>query len=171
MHPSDLAAPDFVSAAHDCTREEFAAQHGGFYLVPAPQADRARTQAKTFSHRQALAQQVTEAIVDGEALTVRVLPLRPSARTRNGPIHVGRTEDNDVVVPSLTVSRRHAAFVLTADRVEVVDLGSRNGTRVRGIALRPGESLSVKSGDSIDLGSVRLVLVDAANCWTALREP
>lgn len=159
---------DLVSAAKSCSRDQFVSQYSGWYLVPAREEDRARQKAPTLSRRQALARQVTEASDEADNIPVRVVPLR--AKRDDAPIHVGRTDENDVVISGHTVSRRHAAFVVSVGRVEVVDLGSRNGTRVRGIPLRAGESQSLVSGDPIDLGSIRLVLVDAAACWSALRE-
>ncbi|MEZ4221745.1 MAG: sigma 54-interacting transcriptional regulator [Polyangiaceae bacterium] len=46
---------------------------------------------------------------------------------------VGRGDDADVVIDDLSLSRRHARFRLLDDgSVELEDLGSTNGTRVRG---------------------------------------
>lgn len=165
MNPSDL-----VHEAKQSSREDFVRAHRGFYLVPAPRVVRARAQAPTLrASRVALTRQGTGSIDEGEpTLNLAVLVLR--AKSDAGPVHVGRTEENDVVLPDITVSRRHAAFVISGDRVEIVDLGSRNGTRVRGIQLRAGESQSLKSGDLVDIGSVHLVLVDAEGCFAALKE-
>ncbi len=52
----------------------------------------------------------------------------PKPRTR-----FGRAPDNDVVLDDLLVSRHHAELQMRADgRLEVLDLGSRNGTYVNG---------------------------------------
>jgi pSer/pThr/pTyr-binding forkhead associated (FHA) protein len=165
-----MTSSDLVREAKQSTREEFAKSHPGFFLVPAPRIVRARAQAPTVpASRAALFRQSTGALEEGEnAAPLKVAALRPKSET--APVHVGRTDENDVVIVDATVSRRHAAFVIAGDRVEVVDLGSRNGTRVRGIQLRAGESQAVKSGDPIDIGSVHLILVDAQACWNALQE-
>ncbi len=74
-------------------------------------------------------------------------------------IVVGTAGDADLALHDKTVSRYHCELVVVGDRVEVRDLGSRNGTSVDGVGvvhafLRPGASLAV--------GASKLVLeVDA----------
>lgn len=156
-----------VREARVCTRTEFEQRHPGWYLLPPPRSLHSRAQAPTLPRMQALSRMPTEAITDHEpALPAAVFSLR--ARSDGRPIHVGRTDENDVVISDLTVSRRHAAFILGASRVEMIDLGSRNGTRVRGIALRSGESQRLYSGDAVTIGSVLLLVVDAKACWETL---
>lgn len=67
------------------------------------------------------------------------------------PFRIGRARDNDLVLPSPLVSRRHAEIVETsADVLVLRDLGSRNGLivageRVEQVPLR--DSLVVHIGD------------------------
>ncbi|RMI46524.1 FHA domain-containing protein [Actinomadura harenae] len=62
-------------------------------------------------------------------------------RTRGGrgsvrALRIGRSPDNDVVVPDLVVSRYHAELEVTGPgRAEIVDLGSHNGTYVNGVRI------------------------------------
>ena len=48
------------------------------------------------------------------------------------PLVVGRSTLCDVRVDDASVSRRHVEVLLQADKLRVADLGSSNGTRVRG---------------------------------------
>ena len=58
---------------------------------------------------------------------------QPGAHHRLGVLTtIGRTPDNQVVVPVREVSRRHAEIVLTEAGYVVKDLGSPNGTFVNG---------------------------------------
>lgn len=57
-----------------------------------------------------------------------------------------------------TVSRRHLALDLTFQGLVVRDLGSTNGTRIRGVQVQ--EAL-VPPGDAIELGATRVVAFDA----------
>jgi hypothetical protein len=58
---------------------------------------------------------------------------QPGAHHRLGILTtIGRTPDNQVVVPVREVSRRHAEIVLTETGYVVKDLGSPNGTFVNG---------------------------------------
>jgi pSer/pThr/pTyr-binding forkhead associated (FHA) protein len=57
----------------------------------------------------------------------------PGAHHRLGVLTtIGRTPDNQIVVPIREVSRRHAEIVLTGAGYVLKDLGSPNGTFVNG---------------------------------------
>ena len=78
------------------------------------------------------------------------------------PLHeglatLGRRSDNTFVLPSGSVSGRHAEIRVENGRVELSDLGSTNGTKVSG---RKVESAEVAHGDMITLGSFKLRLLD-----------
>jgi hypothetical protein len=68
---------------------------------------------------------------------------------------LGREGDVAVLVPRPSVSRCHARIVVTADAAIVEDLGSKNGTWVRGRRITGSTELA--DGDEIRLGSVPLV--------------
>src|SRR5262245_56699615 len=68
------------------------------------------------------------------------------------PYLLGRSSRCDFVVDNMSVSRRHAELVTSAARIEVIDLGSRNGTfvddmRVQTTALAIGQRLRFGSAE------------------------
>jgi pSer/pThr/pTyr-binding forkhead associated (FHA) protein len=63
-----------------------------------------------------------------------------------GVTQVGRAEDNDLVLPDIGVSRRHARIVFDAGSVRVDDLGSGNGTMFRG---RRVDTQVIADGDEV----------------------
>ncbi len=67
---------------------------------------------------------------------------------------VGRDSSASLVVDDSTVSRRHARITVTRERVTVEDLGSKNGTFVRGRRIERPTALA--DGDEIRFGSVPL---------------
>lgn len=69
---------------------------------------------------------------------------------------VGRAEGNDIVVPDGSVSSRHGEILLKGDSIELVDLGSTNGTHVGGERV---ERATVAPGGTFKLGSVEGVLI------------
>ena len=76
-------------------------------------------------------------------------PLKELALTA-GRFMVGRSGTADIQLPSPTVSRRHALLIDSGDAVQVLDLGSTNGTfagtrRISETTLKPGAVL--KLGD------------------------
>lgn len=95
----------------------------------------------------------------------QTLPLPPPP----GRLVIGRGEGSDVVILDGDLSRQHVAFDRDVDGVRVVDLGSKNGTRVGGRAVPttpPG--VLVRSGDEITCGATALRLHDPADDY--LRE-
>lgn len=69
---------------------------------------------------------------------------------------VGRGEDADVWINAAGVSRHHARVTLAAGGVTVEDLGSKNGTYVRG--RRVSSPSTIADGDQIRVGSVVITL-------------
>jgi len=76
-----------------------------------------------------------------------------------GPVvTIGRRADQDIVLNDPSVSRTHARIDLAADRAEISDLGSTNGTLVNG--KRSGAApVPLHAGDRVQLGTVLLELI------------
>ncbi|MFO0625388.1 MAG: sigma 54-interacting transcriptional regulator [Polyangiales bacterium] len=70
---------------------------------------------------------------------------------------LGRSSTADLVVDAPSVSRAHAALHV-GKTLQLEDLGSANGTTVRGVALTPGRRVDVLPGDEIVLGKVECVV-------------
>ncbi len=72
-----------------------------------------------------------------------------------GDVTIGRGREVDARIDAPSISRRHALLRLSADgSISIEDLGSANGTRVRGNVLARGMSQPLKLGEVADLGSV-----------------
>jgi DNA-binding winged helix-turn-helix (wHTH) protein len=67
---------------------------------------------------------------------------------------LGRTQDAVAWIASSSVSRRHARILVDTDGATLEDLGSKNGTRLRGVKIDGPSRLA--NGDEIRLGSVRM---------------
>ena len=83
---------------------------------------------------------------------------------REGDNTIGREEGCEVWVDSTTVSRRHARIRLADGRATIEDLGSKNGTLVRGAKIAAPAELA--DGDTIEVGSVRLLFRTSASSKT-----
>ncbi len=68
---------------------------------------------------------------------------------------IGRTSEADVQITELSVSRRHARLSIATGYAAIEDLGSKNGTWLRG--LRVLACTPIEDGDEIRLGSVPVV--------------
>lgn len=71
---------------------------------------------------------------------------------------VGRSPACDVFVPDASLSRRHAMIRARDGRVEVEDLGSRNGTTIAGGRLPPHQPQSLPMDALAELGSTVIAL-------------
>ena len=68
---------------------------------------------------------------------------------------VGRAPRADLIVDAALVSRLHCRITATADKLEVVDLKSTNGTFVNGKRVHKGH---VADGDTLRVGRVELTV-------------
>jgi len=71
-------------------------------------------------------------------------PIRPGAETK-----IGRATDNDIVLGDSSVSRHHAAIESTNGTFRMRDLGSQNGTFVRGERV---SEAPLNNGDPVRVG-------------------
>ncbi|MGD8226827.1 MAG: adenylate/guanylate cyclase domain-containing protein [Desulfobacteraceae bacterium] len=84
-----------------------------------------------------------------------------NGQVRNFPLSeedttIGRSDDNDIVLPGSTVSRKHARIEKTKEGYLLSDLGSRNGTEVN---QKPTRSTFLKHQDQIEIGPNRLIFI------------
>jgi DNA-binding winged helix-turn-helix (wHTH) protein len=77
------------------------------------------------------------------------------ARLQDGAWVLGRDPEADVFIDMSNVSRRHARVLVDGEKATIEDLGSKNGTFVRGVRIASPTPLS--GGDEIHLGAVRLL--------------
>ncbi len=89
-------------------------------------------------------------------------------------IFLGRDLSNDVVINDPEVSRRHARLVLTGNTYAMEDLGSTNGTFLRGqrmsapVLLNPGETITI--GEKVFL-KFEAAAIDPNATVAAFRRP
>src|SRR5262245_65931405 len=86
--------------------------------------------------------------VDG-VVTSHVLPL-------GGTVNIGRGSSCDLVIEHPSVSRHHAT--LQVSPLQITDVHSRNGTRVRGATLEPGTSTRLEIGEAVQIGPATVLI-------------
>ena len=87
----------------------------------------------------------------------REIPLifKPGGRRLN----VGRAADNELTLNDKSVSKIHAALLMTAEgTLLVADTGSTNGTYLNGRRIAYGESRLIEDGDVVGFGDVEVRL-------------
>lgn len=81
-------------------------------------------------------------------------------------VTLGRLASNDIVIAEASVSKVHASFSLEPGvDATITDLGSRNGTTVRGRRIASHQPLSIAFGDPIVVGGVAVILIGAGALW------
>ncbi len=76
---------------------------------------------------------------------------------------VGRDAENEIVIDAPAVSQFHAVIRwATPGAWELRDLGSVNGTRVDGVALKAGESVLLRSGSRVSFGGSSWEVADVS---------
>ena len=83
------------------------------------------------------------------------LVFKPGGRRLN----VGRASDNEMTLNDASVSKIHAALLMTSEgTILVADTGSTNGTFINGRRIAYGESRQIEDGDVIGFGDVEVRL-------------
>jgi pSer/pThr/pTyr-binding forkhead associated (FHA) protein len=86
-----------------------------------------------------------------------------------GEFAVGRSCECQLALDDPMISRRHAVFVATDDKLFVEDLGSRNGVKVN--QLRINGRVELNSGDVVTIGSQDLVVHQGGAAEPEMRHP
>src|SRR5262245_11427569 len=83
------------------------------------------------------------------------LSFKPGGRRLN----VGRASDNELTLNDASVSKIHAALLMTTEgTLLVADTGSTNGTYINGRRISYGESRQIEDGDVVGFGDVEVRL-------------
>lgn len=69
---------------------------------------------------------------------------------------IGRSNENDVLLDDVTVSRKHANIRRAGERFELIDLGSLNGTYINNNSIARA---TLNSGDEIQFGKFHMLFV------------
>jgi hypothetical protein len=92
---------------------------------------------------------------DKSLLRARVVPLeKRDIDSAERMIFVGRTANNDIVLPNKMVSKLHAYFSQVPGRgvTQLVDMNSTNGTFINGTRLAPSVKSTLQDEDVISFG-------------------
>jgi hypothetical protein len=74
-------------------------------------------------------------------------------------LNVGRASDNELTLNDASVSKIHAALLMTSEgTILVADTGSTNGTFINGRRIAYGESRQIEEGDVLGFGDIEVRL-------------
>lgn len=90
-------------------------------------------------------------VVFKERFIVQELDLPATEPAGGAIVFIGRNENNDICLPSLRVSKRHASVQVRGGRVFLTDLGSTNGTSVNGTPVEAYREVELFDGDAVEI--------------------
>ena len=105
---------------------------------------------------------LADSILERGRISGRVFPLLKSRDSPKGPITIGRTSENDVVIPEYSVSRKHCFIALVGSTSRITDWGSANGTLVNEIDIGKLTPCALQGGEIITLGRLMLLFLPSA---------
>ncbi len=132
-------------------------------ITPAP----AGTQASPPQRTDSLARELMRNLIGDAATPYFVVERGPNEGARQKlppadyPFIIGRGDEANWIIVDEDLSRTHAEIRRGIEGVRIVDLSSKNGTRVDGVAVG-ADGVILHHGAVIDLGKVKLAFHDPA---------
>jgi hypothetical protein len=172
-----LGIEHFAADGHRLDVDKFRQRHGDAFLVrsgPLSQSRRPHAPQRTVLMRSVAEEEpaVPKGPVPGPDLVV--IPIKHTGRSPYpSMITVGRTRNNDVVLPDIVVSKFHAFFKEEGGKLLLQDADSRNGTRVDDQPVakkKASKGTVVGPGMKIGFGLLDFWLLDAAGLLDLVRK-
>lgn len=79
----------------------------------------------------------------------------------NETVSVGRSSENDFIVPLNDFSRKHCLITIRGNYVFLMDLGSKNGVMIDGLRITPNKQYPIYKTTSVYLANHFQFLQDA----------
>lgn len=149
----------FLIAAKRYPREVFVSRFPGFFFLVEPFAPVEAPSVATLGSENGA----------GSPHAVARVEKRRGANTFDWMITVGRSPNNDIVLPVSDVSKFHAMLREEDGAWTLTDAGSTFGTVVTGRKLEAQHPAPIRPGDDLQLGSVALTFHSSATLFDALR--
>ena len=88
---------------------------------------------------------------------------------QRSPVRIGRNALNELTLQEGYVSLSHAVLRFDPDRIQVIDLGSTNGTHVDGVRIESNVPVTLKEASELRIGDIRLHLQRVSGAGAALQ--
>jgi TolB protein len=90
---------------------------------------------------------------------------------RDKVMRIGRAKDNDLILDDRQTSRHHAQLRRSESGLEIIDLGSANGTLIGALDLTPNEWYPLKVGQTVSIGRTKIIWERLGASEDTLRVP
>jgi phage tail-like protein len=92
-------------------------------------------------------------------------------QVQGSPFNIGREPGNDLQLPDRNISRQHARLIFEAERIQLIDLKSSNGTMLGEIRLPPNEPFEIQYQQEFRIGPYRVWLEASPEPTTEAKQP
>jgi len=169
-HGSGIPISALRADARDLSPEDFEDRHGSAFLMLAA----AELRSPGGPSMTVVNLESDDDPADHTAgLSLLAYPIRRGEQSVGHLVTLGRTANNDVVIPDISVSRFHAfAKEAQGGGLAIQDAGSTNGTMVNSDSVPSqgqGPPTKLKAGDSVRLGQVEFSFLDVRSLLDFLR--
>jgi hypothetical protein len=106
---------------------------------------------------------IADSVLERGRIAGRVFPLVKARYSPRGPITIGRTSENDVVIPEYSVSRKHCFIAVVEGDYRITDWGSSNGTLVNERDIGKMTPHTLRGGEILTLGRLMLLFLPPRN--------
>jgi hypothetical protein len=151
-----ILAEDLTKQVNATDRDKFIAEHSGIYLLLDPRSVSEAFGSVTYA---AYLEEDEEARPAGRPKGISAHPLSGKDK-----LNIGRAQECDIQINDGSISKVHACFVLKPS-LQLIDLGSQNGTFVDGKALLPNQPRALQAGMTLRFGVLPVDLVDGGRLY------
>jgi pSer/pThr/pTyr-binding forkhead associated (FHA) protein len=102
---------------------------------------------------------ISDNVLERGRISGRVFALVKARYSPKGPITIGRTSENDVVIPEYSVSRKHCFIAVVDGGYRVTDWGSSNGTLVNERNIGKLTPCPIQGGEILTLGRLMVLFL------------
>jgi len=160
---------DYLALARATPREQFVVAHPFLFLFGQAAPLREAGQEGGGDFDEATSAGGPSAPPEEGTASILVLPICKTVATFPSMISVGRTANNDLVIPDPHVSRMHAYFQQDGEHLVLIDAGSQHGTSVDGQRLGPNRPVRVGPDQLVRFAQRELVVLNAHALWERVR--
>ena len=102
---------------------------------------------------------LSNGVLERGRISGRVFPLIKARYSPKGPVTIGRTSENDVVIAEYSVSRKHCFIATVGGTYRITDWGSANSTLVDDIDIGKMTPHPLRGGEILTLGRIMLLFL------------
>lgn len=164
----------YIKDAKDKLQEEFVEKYNHPFIISFVETLASEPQ-KMVSYSETASKSLNELVKsESQAQNNEVLDIIPIIKTNKSTntekIIIGRTNEQDIFIDNLLVSKVHAYIqIIHHNKFVIIDNNSTNGTLLNGVKLEPNIPSLIKDQDKISFGGVKYTFFSSRSAYMFLK--